>query len=136
MASISSWPRYLRIAFSAERRKYALLMPGISTGYWNARKRPSQAASSGFIASRSLPLKRISPPVTSYVSRRASTCASVLLPEPFGPMIECTSPAFSCQVDAFEDFAVLDPDVQILDFQQAHSFCPSGPRLPFVAGRR
>src|SRR5216683_3027735 len=29
------------------------------------------------------------------VSRRARTCASVLLPEPFGPMIECTSPAFT-----------------------------------------
>src|SRR5216684_2259873 len=29
------------------------------------------------------------------VSRRASACASVLLPEPFGPMMECTSPAFT-----------------------------------------
>src|SRR6266851_5192481 len=29
------------------------------------------------------------------MSRRASTCASVLFPEPFGPMMECTSPAFT-----------------------------------------
>ena len=33
MASSSSSPRYLRMAFTAARRKYALLIPGISTGY-------------------------------------------------------------------------------------------------------
>ena len=33
MASISSRPRYLRIAFRAERKKYTFVMPGISTGY-------------------------------------------------------------------------------------------------------
>src|SRR6476469_3029125 len=35
------------------------------------------------------------PPVTSYNSRPASTCASVLFPEPFGPIMACTSPAFT-----------------------------------------
>ncbi len=35
------------------------------------------------------------PPVTSYAGWPASTCASVLLPEPFGPMTACTSPAFT-----------------------------------------
>src|ERR1017187_1524561 len=30
--------------------------------------------------------------MTTYSSRPASTCASVLLPEPLGPMIACTSP--------------------------------------------
>src|SRR5229473_394674 len=70
-------------------------MPEISTGYWNAMKRPSHAASSGFMASKSLPLNSTSPWVTWKVSRRASACASVLLPEPFGPMMECTSPAFT-----------------------------------------
>src|SRR5882757_8863139 len=54
---------------------------------------PSQAASSGFISRRLLPLNKISPRVTSYVWRRDSTCASVLFPEPFGPIMECTSPA-------------------------------------------
>src|SRR5215467_15098164 len=68
-------------------------MPGISTGYWKAMNTPSQAASSGFISRRFFPSYRISPEVTSKLSRRASTCASVLFPEPFGPMIECTSPA-------------------------------------------
>ncbi len=33
------------------------------------------------------------PAVTWYESLRANTCASVLLPEPFGPMMEWTSPA-------------------------------------------
>src|SRR5713226_4425272 len=70
-------------------------MPEISTGYWKAMKRPSHAASSGFMASKSLPLNSTSPWVTWKVSRRASACASVLLPEPFGPMMECTSPAFT-----------------------------------------
>src|SRR3989304_1527554 len=36
-----------------------------------------------------------SPSVTSYASRPARTCASVLLPEPLGPMMEWTSPAFT-----------------------------------------
>src|SRR5919199_1241541 len=34
-----------------------------------------------------------SPPVTSYAGLPAMTCASVLLPEPLGPMTACTSPA-------------------------------------------
>src|SRR6266852_6187136 len=76
-------------------------MPEISTGYWNAMKRPSHAASSGFMASKSLPLNSTSPWVTWKVSRRASTCARVLLPEPFGPMMECTSPAFTFRLTPF-----------------------------------
>jgi hypothetical protein len=32
-ASSSSWPRCLRTAFKAARRKYAVFTPGISTGY-------------------------------------------------------------------------------------------------------
>src|SRR5450755_2318409 len=76
-------------------------MPGISTGYWKAMKRPSHAASSGFIASKSLPLNSTWPWVTWKVSRRASTCARVLLPEPFGPMMACTSPAFTVRLTPF-----------------------------------
>src|SRR5580700_2806846 len=56
-------------------------------------KMPSRARSSGDISSRSLPSYSTSPPVTWYRSRPDSTCASVLLPEPLGPMIACTSPA-------------------------------------------
>src|SRR6185312_10011923 len=54
---------------------------------------PSRARSSADCSSRSLPSNRTSPCVTSYVSRPASTWASVLLPDPFLPMIAWTSPA-------------------------------------------
>src|SRR5436190_3728958 len=89
----SSTPLCLRIAFTAARRKYALVMPRISTGYWNARNTPSRARSSGSSSNRSLPAYCTDPPRTSYAGWPASTCASVLLPEPFGPMIACTSPS-------------------------------------------
>src|SRR5205809_387061 len=36
------------------------------------------------------------PSLTSYPGRPASTYASVDLPDPFGPMIACTSPAGTC----------------------------------------
>src|SRR3989337_1044363 len=93
IASSSGSPRYFRIAFSAAFRKYAFPTPGISTGYWNAMNTPSRARSSGFIARRSFPSYRTVPCVTSYVIRPARTWASVLFPEPFGPMIAWTSPA-------------------------------------------
>src|SRR6267378_6021707 len=70
-------------------------MPRISTGYWNARKRPARARSSGFMSSKSLPSYFAVPASTAYAGCPASTCASVLLPEPFGPMIACTSPSRS-----------------------------------------
>ena len=94
-ASSSSSPRALRWAFSAVRRKYMFPTPGISTGYWNPRKRPDTARSSGVSARRSLPSRVAVPPVTSARSRPASTPAKVLLPEPFGPMMACTSPGFT-----------------------------------------
>src|SRR6266487_953075 len=68
-------------------------MPRISTGYWNARKTPARARSSGFMSSKSLPSYFAVPPSTVYAGWPASTCASVLLPEPFGPMSACTSPS-------------------------------------------
>src|SRR3954471_15773263 len=97
-ASRSCWPRCLRIAFSAFFRKYVLPTPGISTGYWKARKTPSRARSSGDIASRSLPLKSTEPSVTLKPSRPDRTCASVDLPEPFGPIMATTSPAATVRV--------------------------------------
>src|SRR5947199_389469 len=93
IASISSTPRYFRIAFNAAFRKYALLTPGISTGYWNAMNTPSRARSSGFIARRALPSNRAWPPVTSSVRRPARTCARFVFPLPFGPMTASSSPA-------------------------------------------
>jgi hypothetical protein len=38
-----------RRAWTAARRKLAMETPGISLGYWNARKRPARARSSGSI---------------------------------------------------------------------------------------
>ena len=43
----SSSPRCLRWAFKAALRKVKVATPGISTGYWNARKRPLAARRSG-----------------------------------------------------------------------------------------
>src|SRR3990172_8393194 len=56
---------------------------------------PLAARFSGVRARRSSPSKVTLPAVTEYVSRPASTPASVLLPEPFGPMMACTSPALT-----------------------------------------
>ena len=48
---------------SAVFRNFAAVTPGIATGYWNARKRPSRARSSGGNARTFCPLKRTSPSV-------------------------------------------------------------------------
>ena len=86
-------PWYLRFSLTAYFKKLAMLTPGISTGYWNPRNSPARARSSTLISSRFIPSNDTSPSVTSNRSFPASTEASVLLPEPFGPMIACTSPA-------------------------------------------
>jgi len=49
----------------AALRKAALLTPGISIGYWNARNSPARARSSGDMARRSRPRYVTSPPVTA-----------------------------------------------------------------------
>src|SRR6185436_4966936 len=91
----SASPRFLRCALSAVRRNVMVATPGISIGYWNARNTPFAARSSGCISSTFSPSSRTSPSVTSYSALPASTCASVDLPDPFGPMIACTSPLFT-----------------------------------------
>src|SRR6266446_2356547 len=88
----SSSPRFLRCALSAVRRKVMVATPGISNGYWKARKRPRAARSSGGSARMSSPSSNTSPCVTTYSGLPASTCASVDLPEPFGPMMAWTLP--------------------------------------------
>src|SRR5438128_329930 len=50
------------------------------------------------MSSRFLPSKRTSPSVTVKASRPARTPASVLLPEPLGPMMACTSPALTLRL--------------------------------------
>ncbi len=79
-------------AHRVDRRlqKEMLLTPGISTGYWKAGTRlPARSSGS---APADLPLKVTSPSVTSYSSRPASVADSVLLPEPFGPMMAYFAP--------------------------------------------
>src|SRR5208282_3824003 len=101
-ASSSASPRALRHSLSAAFKKEVLLTPGISTGYWKARKTQASARSSGLISRRSAPLKTTAPPVTSYSLRPASTWARVLLPLPLGPMIAWTSPALTCKLRFFK----------------------------------
>ena len=55
IASYSFSPRCLRAALTAVLKKVALPTPGISTGYWKARKTPESARSSTLMASRSSP---------------------------------------------------------------------------------
>ncbi len=43
--------------------KLAMLTPGISLGYWNARKMPARARSSDSMSSIDLPSRITSPPV-------------------------------------------------------------------------
>ena len=86
-------PWNLRFSLMAARMNCVIETPGISTGYWNERNSPSWARSSGFMASRSLPLKVTVPSVTSYWGLPTSTALSVLLPEPLGPMMAWVSPS-------------------------------------------
>ena len=82
-------------ADSAWRRNWITETPGISCGYWNARNIPALARTSVGHSVTSSPWKKIRPPVTAYSGEPSSVLASVLLPEPFGPMIAWTSPAFT-----------------------------------------
>src|SRR5438132_705944 len=59
---------------------------------------PSPARSSGAMSRRFLPSKRTSPSVTSKASLPVSTPARVLLPDPLGPIMAWTSPAFTVRL--------------------------------------
>ena len=76
-----------------------MVTPGISTGYWNARNTPLAARSSGSSSSRSLALEQdlAAGHLITGACRRGCRL-SVDLPEPFGPMMACTSPAIHGQV--------------------------------------
>ena len=107
--SSSSSPFALRFSLTMRRRKSEFETPGSSTGYWNARKTPARAAWTGSIASRSSPSSVTAPPVTSYAGWRASTFESVDLPEPFGPMIACTSPLRTVRSSPFRISTIEPP---------------------------
>ena len=62
-------------ADSAWRRNCATGTPGISSGYWKARKMPALARTSVGQAVMSSPLKRMRPGVTSYSGLPSSVLA-------------------------------------------------------------
>ena len=57
------------------------------------------------------------------------TWASVDLPEPFGPMIACTLPLSSVEVDAAQDLGAVDRRVQIADAEVWHAVLDVGEML-------
>src|SRR6266849_10072157 len=81
-----------RRALIAVRRKFATETPGIADGYWNARKTPARARASTGSFKRSTPSRRTWPRSILYFGWPMIASESVLLPEPFGPMIACTEP--------------------------------------------
>ncbi len=60
-----SSPRCSRTELSAVRRNWCVETPGSSIGYWNARKSPSRARSSGASSRRSAPSNVTEPSVIS-----------------------------------------------------------------------
>ena len=82
-------------ADSAWRRNWITETPGISCGYWKARNMPALARSSVGQAVMSSPLYLIVPAVTSYSGEPIRVVPSVLLPDPFGPMMAWISPALT-----------------------------------------
>src|SRR5437867_7181458 len=81
-----------RRALMAVRRKFATETPGIADGYWKARKTPARARASTGSFKRFTPSRRTWPRSTLYLGWPMIASESVLLPEPFGPMIACTEP--------------------------------------------
>ena len=65
LADKAGSPLYLRCSFTAARIKLTMLTPGISTGYWKDRNKPSWLLSSALKARRSFPSKVTLPFVTS-----------------------------------------------------------------------
>ena len=90
-------------ADSAWRRNWITETPGISCGYWKARNIPALARSSAGQSVTSSPWNVTVPARTSYSGEPIRVDASVLLPEPFGPMMAWTSPARDGEVEALED---------------------------------
>ena len=57
----------------------------------------------------------------------------MLLPEPFGPMMACTSPAPTVERQAVEDLLAVDLDVEVLDLEhcvRSPISCRPQPTLP------
>ncbi len=101
----------------AERMKYAFDTPGISTGYWNARKTPACARSSGGSASRSLPSKVAEPPVTSYAGISREHLRERALAGAVGPHDRVHFAGGDAERDPAEDVAIASLGVEVLYFE-------------------
>ena len=133
----SASPRFLRCALSAVRRNVMVATPGISSGYWNARKMPLAARSSGGSAS-------MSSPSSSTVARGhhvAVLAGEHMRERRFAGAVRAHDgvhvPFSIDQSRGLEDLLALDFDVEVLDFKQ-HVFQPDlfnqRPRSPRKIG--
>ena len=92
IASTDGSPRYLRTALTAAFRKYRLATPGISTGYWKARNRPSQARDLRGHLQQILAIEQDLALGDFIAFAAGDHVGQGVLPEPFGPMMAWVSP--------------------------------------------
>ena len=86
--------------------------PGTSTGCCSARNSPARARCQAGSPTSSCPSMVMEPSVTSVPGRPISAWASVLLPEPLGPMIDVDLPAAHREVDAVQHLPAAGRRVQ------------------------
>src|SRR5579862_2354967 len=121
MASSSSSPRWARMALRALRRKYALPMPGISTGYWKARNTPSLRLlglhfEKIFAVEEHLALGHVVGFAARQYLRQRALARSV------GAHDGMHFTRIDGQINAFENFVTAYLGVQIPDFQKTHLY--------------
>ena len=119
-----------RWACFAVRRKLAMETPGISTGYWKARKIPALERSSGSISRISSPLKITLPPVTSYSGMPGDDLGQGALSGAVGAHDGVDLPSGDVQVEPVKDLGALFRDLgaevpDLKDGGVAHPFSRS-----------
>ena len=83
------------------KRKFDIVTPGISAGYWNDKNNPSLDLLSGDACVISSPSKIIFPDKMEYLGCPIKAFAKVDLPEPLGPIRAWTSPGLICKETPF-----------------------------------
>ena len=102
----------------AWRKKLSTETPGISSGCWKPRNRPSAARSSVGSVVMSVPRSRIRPAVTRYAGLPSRVLASVDLPEPLGPIRRVELAGRHFQAHAPQDLPVVDGHVEVDDLER------------------
>ena len=95
VAERDSSPRYLRCSFTAVRMKLTMLTPGISTGLLETEEEPFVRTVFGREGQQVLAVELDRTASHLIAGFPVSTAESVLLPEPLGPIMACTSPGFT-----------------------------------------